>query len=94
MELLDPQGQNPKRRPAVIVTLDADIRADGEVWVVAISTQLSQAPAEVQVELHWHRGGHPKTGLKERCASVCTWMEKVRVANIQELAGTAEIPEG
>ena len=32
VELLDPQGRNRKCRPAVIVTPDADIRDDGEVW--------------------------------------------------------------
>jgi mRNA-degrading endonuclease toxin of MazEF toxin-antitoxin module len=87
VELLDPQGRNPKSRPAVIVTPDADIRDDGEVWVVAISTQLDEAPAEDQVELPWDRRGHPRTRLRERCAAVCTWMEKVRVAAIQECAG-------
>ena len=87
VELFDPQGRNRKCRPAVIVTPDADIKADGEVWVVAISTQVSEAPADVQVELPWDRRGHPRTKLKERCAAVCTWMEKVPVASIQEFAG-------
>lgn len=87
VELLDPQGRNRKCRPGVIVTPDADIRPDGEVWVVAISTQLDEAPAEAQVELPWDRRGHPRTGLKERCAAVCTWMEKVSVAAIQGWAG-------
>jgi mRNA-degrading endonuclease toxin of MazEF toxin-antitoxin module len=88
VELLDPQGQNRKCRPAVIVTPDADIRTDGEVWVVAISTQGNEAPAEAQVELPWDRRGHPRTKLKERCAAVCTWMEKVSVTSIQGFAGT------
>lgn len=87
VELLDPQDRNRKCRPAVIVTPDADIRDDGEVWLVAISTQLDAAPAEVQVELPWDRRGHPRTGLRERCAAVCTWMEKVSVAGIQGCAG-------
>jgi hypothetical protein len=55
--------------------------------VVAISTQFREAPAEVQVELPWDRRGHPRTKLRERCAAVCTWMEKVPVAAIQEIAG-------
>ncbi len=87
VELPDPQGRNPKCRPAVIVTPDAEIQPDGEVWVVAISSQRQAAPAEDQVELPWDRRGHPRTGLKERCAAVCTWMEKVSVASIQEYAG-------
>lgn len=87
VELLDPQSRNRKCRPAVIVTPDADIQADGEVWIVAITTRLDAAPAEVQVELPWDRRGHPRTGLKERCAAVCTWMERVNVADIQGSAG-------
>jgi mRNA-degrading endonuclease toxin of MazEF toxin-antitoxin module len=88
VEVLDPQSRNRKCRPAVIVSPDADIRDDGEVWVVAISTQLQEAPTEDQVELPWERRGHPRTGLRERCAAVCTWMEKVSVASIQGHAGT------
>ena len=87
VELLDPQGRNRKCRPAVIVTPDTDIRPDGDVWVIAISTQLKEAPPEEQVQLPWDRRGHPRTGLKEPCAAVCTWMEKVSVASIQEMAG-------
>ena len=87
VELLDPQGRNRKRRPAVVVTPDAEIKEDGEVWVVAISTQFTESPADVQVELPWERRGHPRTKLKERCAAVCTWMEKVPVASVQEMAG-------
>lgn len=87
VELLDPQGRNPKCRPAVIVSPDADIRADSEVWVVGVSTQRNEAPAEVQVELPWDLRKHPRTGLRERCATVCTWMVKVKVASIQEYAG-------
>jgi hypothetical protein len=71
----------------VVVTPDADIREDGDVWVVAISTQLQEAPAEVQVELPWDPRRHPRTGLKERCAAVCTWMVNVSVASIQGYAG-------
>jgi mRNA-degrading endonuclease toxin of MazEF toxin-antitoxin module len=87
VELHDPQGRNPKCRPAVIVTPDNDIRRDGEIWVVAISSQLDEAPTDVCVELPWERRGHPRTGLKERCAAVCTWMVKVSVASIQGCAG-------
>ena len=87
VELLDPQGRNRKCRPAVVVTPDGEIKDDGEVWVVAISTQFTEAPADVLVELPWDRQGHARTKLKERCAAVCTWMERVPVASIQQMAG-------
>ena len=87
VELPDPQGHNPKCRPAVIVTPTDDIRPDGDLWVVAISTQLDAAPANAQVELPWKRGGHPRTKLKERCAAICSWMVKVTADSIKESAG-------
>ena len=87
VEVLDPQGRNPKQRPAVIVSPDAEIHEDGEVWLVAIATHLDAAPKEEQVELAWDRRGHVRTGLKERCAAVCSWLLKVNVASIKEQAG-------
>jgi hypothetical protein len=69
------------------VSASEEIQPDGEVWVVAISSQLDAAPAEDQVELPWDCRGHPKTKLKERCAAVCSWMIKVSAASIQETAG-------
>ncbi len=87
VELLDPQGRNPKCRPAVILTGDADIRPDGELLVVGISTLLDAVPPENKVELPWERQGHTRTGLKERCAAICTWKDSVSVASIKGYAG-------
>jgi mRNA-degrading endonuclease toxin of MazEF toxin-antitoxin module len=88
VEITDPQGQNPKCRPAVILTATENIHANGDVWVVGVSTQIDAAPADVCVELPWDRKRHPRTGLKERCAAVCTWLKKVGLADIKEYAGT------
>ena len=49
--LPDPQGRNPKRRPAIILTPTDEITAEGEVWVVGITTSFDLAPAEVQTAL-------------------------------------------
>ncbi|MDY3552718.1 type II toxin-antitoxin system PemK/MazF family toxin [Gemmata sp. JC717] len=72
VELLDPQGRNPKRRPAVVLTPTAEIEPGGEIVVAALSTQLDQSPADVSVELPWHRDGHPRTKLNRRAVVVCT----------------------
>ena len=60
VELLDPQGRNPKRRPAVVLTPTAEIHADGDVIVAALSSQIDQSPPDVSVEVPWHRDGHPR----------------------------------
>lgn len=82
-ELLDPQGRNPKRRPAVVLTPTAEIQSDGEVVVAAISKQVDQAPPEVSVEIPWQHDGHPRTKLNRRGVAVCSWLVTLPVASIQ-----------
>lgn len=82
-ELLDPQGRNPKRRPAVIITPTTEIRSDGEVVIAALSSQIDQSPAEVSVEVPWQPNGHPRTKLNKRNVIVCTWLAMLRVDSIQ-----------
>jgi mRNA-degrading endonuclease toxin of MazEF toxin-antitoxin module len=83
VELLDPQGRNPKRRPAVILTPTAEIRPDGEVVVAALSSQIDQSPPDVSVSIPWHRDGHPRTKLNRRNVVVCSWLVTLSVATIQ-----------
>ncbi len=93
VELLDPQGRNPKVRPAVILTATPEIRDDGEVVVAAVTTQLDMAPAEVCVELPWQRGGHPRTKLNSRNVAVCTWLVTISVNIIQGTAGVVPLTQ-
>ncbi len=83
LERLDPQGRNPKRRPAVILTPTGEIRADGEIVVAAISSQVDQSPADLSVEVPWHRDGHSRTKLNRRNVVVCTWRVTLPVASIK-----------
>lgn len=83
-ELLDPQGRNPKRRPAVVLTPTAEIRDGGEVVVVALSSRVDQSPPDVSVEIPWHRDGHPRTKLNRRNVAVCTWLVARPVTSIGE----------
>jgi mRNA-degrading endonuclease toxin of MazEF toxin-antitoxin module len=55
VEITDPQGRNPKCRPAVVVSPNEDIKPDAELWVVGVSTEVDAAPADVSVELPWDR---------------------------------------
>jgi mRNA-degrading endonuclease toxin of MazEF toxin-antitoxin module len=87
VELLDPQGRNPKIRPAVIVTQTEEITDDGVVVVVSISTQIDTAPEDVCVELPWHRDGHPRTKLNSRNVAICTWAVPVQISSIVSMGG-------
>lgn len=87
VEMPDPQGKNPKCRPAVIVSAPEALAGATEAWAVGITTQVDSAPPEVSVELPWHRNGHVRTGLRQRSAAVCTWLRKISLDRVQEHAG-------
>jgi mRNA-degrading endonuclease toxin of MazEF toxin-antitoxin module len=83
----DPQGRNPKCRPAVILTPTDAIKPDGDVWVVGITTNFERATPEVQTELQYDPRGNCRSGLRERCWAVATWVTKVPVSAIEGYAG-------
>jgi hypothetical protein len=84
----DPQGRNPKCRPAVILTPTDEITPDGEVWVVGITTSFELAPPEVQTELQFDPRGNCRSGLRERSWAVSTWVARVPLSAIEGYAGT------
>jgi mRNA-degrading endonuclease toxin of MazEF toxin-antitoxin module len=87
VEVPDPQGGNPKCRPAIILTPTDEIKQDGDIVIVAVSTQVDAAPAATVVNLPWHRDGHPKTGLKAPSVAVCNWVQQVKLTSIRDCAG-------
>ncbi len=71
--ILDPQGRNPKPdRPFVVITRTDEIRDDGTVQAVGITTTLDQSPADHLVMLPY--GPTARTGLKVKSAALCTWV--------------------
>jgi len=93
VELPDPQGRNPKIRPAVIVTPTDAILPEGTIDVVAVTTQIDQSPAEVSVSLPWHRNGHPRTKLRRRNVADCSWRAQMPVLMVQSEAGQVPVAE-
>ena len=72
IDMLDPNGRNPKLRPAVIVAA-----TETGFIVVAVSSRLDIATERTHVMLPWESGGHPRTGLNRKSAAVCFWYEIV-----------------
>lgn len=87
VEVLDPQGRNPKCRPAVIITPTKAIRADGDVVLVAITGSVNAAPPEMQVALPWHPQGQTGTRLNKPSVAVCNWIFTRPVASVQGYGG-------
>lgn len=86
-EVRDPAGGNPKRRPVVIVTANAEIVRDAPLVAAAITTRLDESLPPHHVELPWQHGGHPKTGLRQRCVAVCNWLVEISPGDVVDIAG-------
>lgn len=87
VELADPQGRNPKVRPAVVLTPTADIRSDGLIVVAAVTGVVDEIPKGFAVLLPWDRRGHPETKLTKPCAVACHWTAAVPVSAVQSVRG-------
>jgi len=85
-EIADANGMR-KTRPAIIVTPDESIRASGLIEVAGITSRLADPLPDDHVLLPWHAQGHPRTGLKCKCAAVCTWISRIPVSDIHSVAG-------
>ncbi len=87
VEVNDPQSRNAKTRPAVIVSENDEIIAGRGIFCVAITGTL---PDDLPVDcilIPYHRNGHPRTGLKKRCAAMCNWLFEIEETQIKKYLG-------
>jgi mRNA-degrading endonuclease toxin of MazEF toxin-antitoxin module len=85
-EIADANGIR-KLRPAVIVTPSDRITPAAPLDVLAVTSRVPEPLPTDHVLLPWHAQGHPRTGLNRKCAVVCTWVARIRHADIREVAG-------
>jgi mRNA-degrading endonuclease toxin of MazEF toxin-antitoxin module len=87
VDLLDPQGRNPKDRACVVVSHPDRILAGGPHDVVAITTVVPDPLPPDHVPLPWHAQRHPRTGLNKRNAAVCSWRVEVDASRFARTIG-------
>lgn len=83
----DSAGRNAKRRPAVVVTPTAEIKAGEPMVAVAATSSFDASLPPNLVELPWHRSRHPRTGLSRRCAAVCDWLLEIDPSRVEAIGG-------
>ena len=83
----DPNGVNPKERPAVVVTPTEEIVSGEAIVLVAVTSTFTRPLPANRIELPWHTAGHPVTGLKRRCVAVCDWLITIDQTAIINIAG-------
>ena len=85
-EIADANGF-PKSRPLVIVTPSERITPTAPLDVLAVTSRVPDPLPDDHVLLPWHAQGHPRTGLKRKCAVVCTWVARMRHTDVRQIAG-------
>lgn len=79
-----------KRRPAVILTPEAEISRDQPLIVMAVTTTYPDPPKPDFIELPWSRDPRRvSTGLARRSAAVTTWLDTAYADEIDGIIGTA-----
>ena len=74
--MLDQHGENEKPRFNLVIRLEA-----GFCYALGISTSVNfNDLSEYQIELPYNSDGGCKTGLKERSAVCCDWINKIDLA--------------
>lgn len=89
VRVVDPQGRNPKTRPAVVISSNQDLDLGQDPVVVAITTQLDKAPEEHSVILPGGPGC--RSGLSRKSAAVCIWVERIKPADIEREGGVLPV---
>lgn len=87
IEVLDPNGQNPKTRPLVVITATSEIASKAVVAAVAVSTKISRPAVADEVPLPWSPSQDPITGLYAECVAKCRWVVPVDKSKITKYRG-------
>jgi len=83
----DPQGQNPKARPLVVLTPTKEIEASNLIVAVAVTGQFGDPLGPDEVALPYHPGGRAGTGLRKPCVAKCSWLVRIQPADVKERKG-------
>ena len=83
----DPQGNNEKLRPFVVLTLSQEIVRGAPIVAAAITTTIPVPLTDDYVELPWHPRGAVRTGLRKRCAVCCRGIMELDREDIEERRG-------
>ena len=80
-KVVDPQGRNAKdNRPLIIISKNP-IDSTKPVWVVCVTTELTESPSEHYVAVPWGPGSPTK--FSKESAALCTWVAKVNISEVQ-----------
>ena len=75
----DPQGENAKQRPCVVISSNNEIKSGAPLKLVAISRDVYGKPDEVLLPY----GLNCHTRLRQRSAAICTWVITIGQSEVE-----------
>lgn len=89
----DPQGRNPKVRPLVVITSNADLPTAEQIVTVAITGEFVEPIQPDEVRLQYHPQGNCRTKLRKRCVAKCSWRPVIEKSAIIEVKSFVPLPQ-
>ena len=83
----DTRGKNPKPRPLVVITGNAELSSADAVLAVAITGEFDDPPQSDEILLPWQARGKSRTGLRKKSVAKCSWVREIRKADVLEIKG-------
>jgi len=83
----DPQGQNRKLRPLIIVTPTEEISSGDEFYAVAVTTNFTEPLNSDEILLPFHPTGQAKSGLRKKCVAKCSWLVPLLASDVHDVQG-------
>lgn len=87
--VLDTSGRNPKPRPLVVISTNAEMDKEGALLGVAITGEFDEPPLDDEIVMRFRRGGACRSGLDKKCVAKCSWIREVRLSDVIEIKGHA-----
>ena len=88
-EISDPNGQNAKLRPAIVLSTQPHIDARHDLVVAAITTDFVHPLPSGWFAIPTMPGGHEITGLDQACVVKATWLKQVPQTQVRAIKGRA-----
>jgi mRNA-degrading endonuclease toxin of MazEF toxin-antitoxin module len=83
----DTRGQNPKTRPLVVVTGNAELSQTDSILCVAVTGEFDNPLLPNEILLPWHPRGKCRTRLKKKSVAKCSWVCEIRHSDVLEIKG-------
>lgn len=84
----DPDHQNAKRRPLIVISKTSDITQDGKLVGVCVTSTFAEPLTPHILELPWAAPpARCGTGLTKKCVAHCKWVREIDVSRVESIAG-------